>query len=338
MLRGRWRVIRLVVPVLLACAAGCGGGGGANPQARPAITRAPEPRETRHDRTHLAPSDAEDDETSAWRPGRFMTQAVGRVTGAAQRFEQQSRFGFDEDASCVLGAFLENGREVSVTRPLRAGVRYVILGGGSDGVEDLDLAVESPEGKSVAADTMDDAQPVVELTPKADGKYRIRLGNAKKGEGGGFGVVAIMREGGLSIPVRRFVESFGRTLSNAAQASHLVARRMKGSQGLAFHADGEWSFFGTILAEEENIRTGGLELEAPLSVILAGADGQADDVNLEVLDATTNAIAGSDEADDAAPVVVIEPTKGHTYKVSVSNVKGRGTSLVTMLVLDLDVP
>ncbi|MDI3285515.1 hypothetical protein [Polyangium sp. 15x6] len=267
-----------------------------------------------------------------------MTQAVGLVTGAAQRFEKQSSFGFDEDASCVLGAFLENGREVSVTRPLRAGVRYVILGGGSDGVEDLDLAVDSPEGKIIAADTMDDAQPVVELTPKAEGKYRIRLANAKKGEGGGFGVVAIMREGGLSIPVHRFVESFGRTLANAAQASHLVARRMQGSQGLAFHADGEWSFFGTILAEEESIRTGGLELEAPLSVILAGADRMADDVNLEVLDATTNEIAGRDEADDAAPVVALEPTKGHTYKVSVANVKGRGTSLVTMLVLDLDVP
>lgn len=324
---------RAVVPLLFACLTGCGGGEGRPPPPRaPAAPPAPSPE------TPPRPTNAEDDEKSAWRPGRFMTQAVGRVTGAAQRFEQQSRFGFDEDASCVLGAFLENGREVSVTRPLRAGVRYVLIGGGSDGVVDLDLAVESPEGKIVAADTMDDAQPVVELTPPKEGKYRIRLANAKKGEGGGFGVVAIMREGGLSIPVNRFVESFGRTLSNAAQASHLVARRMKGSQGLAFHADGEWSFFGTILAEEENIRTGGLELEAPLSVILAGADAAADDVNLEVLDATTNEIAGRDDADDAAPVVVLEPTKGHTYKVSVANVKSHGPSLVAMLLLDLDVP
>ncbi|MDI1476030.1 hypothetical protein [Polyangium sp. y55x31] len=325
---------RAVVPLLFACFTGCGG----SSEGLPLSPRAPATPPAQSPETPSEPTNAEDDEKSAWRPGRFMTQAVGRVTGAAQRFEQQSRFGFDEDASCVLGAFLENGREVSVTRPLRAGVRYVILGGGSDGVEDLDLAVESPEGRVVAADTMDDAQPVVELTPPKEGKYRIRLANAKKGEGGGFGVVAIMREGGLSIPVNRFVESFGRTLSNAAQASHLVARRMKGSQGLAFHADGEWSFFGTILAEEENIRTGGLELEAPLSVILAGADAAADDVNLEVLDATTNEIAGRDDADDAAPVVALEPTKGHTYKVSVANVKGRGTSLVTMLVLDLDVP
>ncbi|MDC0746179.1 PPC domain-containing protein [Polyangium mundeleinium] len=328
---------RAALPIVLACVAGCGGGGGSLPPHAWATRPAPPPA-TQGERTNTGSSDAEDDDKSAWRPGRFMTQAVGLVTGAAQRFERQSRFGFDEDASCVLGAFLENGREVSVTRPLRAGVRYVILGGGSDGVEDLDLAVESPEGKVIAADTMDDAQPVVELTPPVDGKYRIRLANARKGEGGGFGVVAIMREGGQSISVRRFVDSFGQTLSNAARASHLVARKMEGSQGLAFHADGEWSFFGTILAEEEGIQTGGLELEAPLSVVLAGADGRTDDINLEVLDVTTNEIAGRDEAEDASPVVALKPTKGHTYKVSVTNVKGRGPSLVAMLILDLDVP
>jgi len=329
--------LRAVIPLLLALAAGCGGEGASS---SPRTANTPPARSSASPHTHAdaETSDADDDEKSVWRPGRFMTQAVGRVTAAAQRFEQQSRFGFDEDASCVLGAFLENGREVSITRPLRGGVRYVILGGGSDGVEDLDLAVESPEGKVVAADTMDDAQPVVELTPPKEGKYKIRLANAKKGEGGGFGVIAIMREGGLSIPVNRFIESFGKTLANASQASQLVARRVKGSQGLAFHADGEWSFFGTILGPEEGVRTGGLELEAPISVILAGADTQADDVNLEVLDATANQVAGADEAEDAAPVVVLEPTKGHTYKVAVSNVKGRGTSLVTMLVLDLDVP
>ena len=46
-------------------------------------------------------------------------------------------------------------------------------------------------------------------------------------------------------------------------------------EGLVLHADGEWSFFGTILAPEKGIGTGGLDLASPLSVVLAGADGRA---------------------------------------------------------------
>ena len=128
----------------------------------------------------------------------------------------------------MLGAYLEDGLEVAITRPMRGGVKYMLLGGGSEGIEDLNLAVESADGRLLKADTMDDAAPVVEVTPPSDGKYRIRLSNAKNGSGGGFGVVVIMREGGYSVPVANFVRSFGSTLENAAQA---VEARRRARQG-----------------------------------------------------------------------------------------------------------
>lgn len=327
--------------ILFAGGAGCGGAATSEPRTavdtgRPESTGGSEDaRDTEGPTAHSGKRDA-DGNASSWPPGTFMTQAVGRVTGAAQRLEQQSKFGFDEDASCVLGAYLEDGREVSITRPMRGGVRYVLIGGGSDGIGDLDLAVEDANGRMIKADTMDDATPVVEITPPADGKYRIRFVNAKNGEGGGFGVVAIMREGGFSIPIANFVRSFGHTMGNAAEASKLVSKRVKGTAGLVFHADGEWSFFGTILANEEAIGTGGLDLGGPMSVIIAGADGQSQDVDISVTDTTTNAVVAKDEDEDAEPVVVLAPEPGHTYKISAANMKSKGPSLVTMLVLDAE--
>jgi hypothetical protein len=269
----------------------------------------------------------------AWRPGTALTQAVGRVTDAARKFEQQSDFGFDEDASCVLGARLDGPKSVSITRPMRRGVRYMILGGGSEGIENLDIVVENLDGKRIAWDTLADATPVVDVRAPRDGDVRIRMTNRKSGPSGGVGVVAIMREGGYSIKVADLVSSFGHAIANAAKASRFVAAR-GAAHGLVLHADGEWGFFGTILAPEKGIGTGGLDLRAPLSVVLAGADGRSEDVDLEVTDTTTGAAAGKDEGEDAEPVVVLQPERGHTYKVSVANRKSPGPSLVTMVVLD----
>jgi hypothetical protein len=325
------------VAVLLAGGAGCGGAATGEPRtvvdtgststhgtSDGSDSEKPRPR---HDKP---------EENEGWRPGLYMAQAVGRVTGAAREFEQNTKFGFDEDASCVLGAYIDDGNEVALTRPMRGGKSYVLIGGGSDGIGDLDLAVEDANGKILAADTMDDAAPVVTITPPSNGKYRIRLVNAKNGQGGGFAVVAILREGGFTIPIANIVRSFGRTIDKGGAASKLVQQRVKGTAGLVFHTGGEWSFFGTILAHEESISTGGLDLGGSMSVIIAGADGQSQDVDLSVTDTTTNAVVSRDEDDDAEPAVVVSPEPGHTYKVTTANMKSKGPSLVTTLVLDAE--
>ena len=330
--------------LLLVSTAGCGGAASPKPSTpvkavvdtKAASKAEPDEKADATDDEARPKAEKYDEESAEWAPGKFMVQAVGRVAGAAQRFEQKSNFGFDEDASCVLGAYLEDGREVTITRPMRGGAKYMLLGGGSEGIEDLDLALEDANGKLIKADTMDDAAPVLEVQIPADGKYRIRMSNAKNGTGGGFGVVTVMREGGYSIPVANFVRSFGHTIGKAAQASKLVGQRVKGSTGLVFHAAGEWCFFGTILAQEEGIGTGGLDLGGPMSVIIAGADELAQDVDIAVTDTTTNKIVAKDDDEDAEPVVVVSPEPGHVYKVSASNMKSKGPSLVTMLVLDAE--
>lgn len=325
--------------LLLAIVEGCGGSRPVEPPKSVVDTQSEEKKEAREDGD--APkkkgSDADELPTNIeWQPGNAMVQAIGRVAGAAQRFEQQSSYGFDEDASCILGAYLEGGTEVAMTRPMRGGVGYMLIGGGSDSVQDLDLAIEDENGKMLKADALDDAAPVVGFTPPANGKYRIRLANAKSSGHGGFGVLAIMRDGGYSIPVPNFVRSFGHTIANAAQASKLISQRVKGTNGLVFHADGEWSFFGTILEQEEAIGTGGMDLGGPMSVIIAGADAQAEDVDISVLDTTTNKVVAKDDDEDAEPVVVLASEPGHVYKISASNMKSKGPSLVTMLVLDAE--
>jgi len=267
-----------------------------------------------------------------WPPGKYMKQAVDLVATSAARVSASSQYGFDGDASCVLGAFLGKGASITMTRTFAKGRKFALLGGGSDGARDVDLHLLRASGEVVAADTADDATPVVQFTSDTDEAMTLRLSLPSATRDGEFVAIAVMSDHGFDVPVANLTKSFGSVLENAARASDLVKQR--GANGLVFHAGGDWAFYGTILAQNEGASMGGLDLAADTNVVMAGHDGQARDIDLAIEDSSEgDRRVVADTEDDAQPLVTLQPSRGHSYRARIANARSNGPSLVTMLIL-----
>ena len=269
-----------------------------------------------------------------WRPGKFMAEAVGLVAQAAHRVESQSDFGFDVDHGCLLGASIALGEIISVRQSMRGGVEYAILGGGSSGTQDVDIAVLDDKGKPVAADTQDDATPAVTFKVPKPGVYEIKMQLAKTQSGSGaFVAMAILHKGGYSIPANALVQSIQSALGTAAKASKKISTM--GAAGLVFHEQHDWSFFGTVLKPGEQSGLTALNLTTDPAVVLAGADASGTNIDLKVSETGTNKVVARDDAADAEPIVLVHPEKGKRYDFQVSNAAKNGITLATAVVLDV---
>lgn len=266
-----------------------------------------------------------------WTPGKYMVQAVGRVADAARNIEQKTSYGFDVDHACLLGAYLQTGKSIDIVQSFKGGRQYVLVGGGSENAIDVDLGVLDG-GKVVAADTDDDPTPVVKFKPARDGNYTIRLLLEKSKSSGNFVALAIMHEGGYTIPHKSIVSSIG----GAIRAASLAAKKVSSKGGnLAFHEGGNWSFYGTVLKPREMSTFGGLKLIADPTIALAGADDDGKNIDLFVKDQGTGAVVAKDDEPDATPAVLIHPQSGSRYSLSVANAASQGTTLATVLLLDV---
>jgi hypothetical protein len=271
-----------------------------------------------------------------WAPGTYMATAVSRVVGAAHELEQKSKYGFDDDGACVTGAYVHVKRKLTMTRPFRGGVDYILLGAGSDSAKDVDLGVGVHGGALLAADTDNDPTPVVKFTPPKDGNYDVHLVLESATSDAAFAAVAIMRVGGYGIPVENLTTSFRTALRSAGEASKKVAEKTTAA-GLVFHEQDDWSFYGSVLKQGERIQFAGLDLTSTLTVAVAGGDAQAQDIDLDVVDTTDgNKVVAKDDDRDATPAVVVRPDKGHTYGLGVKVSQAKGATLVTALVLDAE--
>jgi hypothetical protein len=94
----------------------------------------------------------------------------------AQKLAQGERLITDDGYSRAAGPFAGglpagNARRNTVT--LRAGQQYRILGVCDERCRDFDLRVFGPNGALVAQDILEDAVPIVRITPTATGRYDI---------------------------------------------------------------------------------------------------------------------------------------------------------------------
>ncbi len=268
-----------------------------------------------------------------WMPGKFMSEAVGLVAGAAQRLETSSSYGFSVEHSAILGAYIRQGQNISMRQSFSKAHEYVLLGGGSSGAVDVDLAILDANGLPVAADISADPTPVVKFRPKTDGVYEIRLVLSRSQTGGNFVAVATMRTGGYSVPRDSIVASFSKALSGATRVANNPSVRARG--GLVFHEQKNWSFYATVLKPKEKTAFSGLSFVKSPTIVLAGGDDHSTNIDLAIEDLNSQAMVAKDIAPDPMPLVVLNQVDpSHRYRVHVENVAGNGPSLVTMLVLD----
>lgn len=268
----------------------------------------------------------------SWIPGKYMLQAVGRVADAAHNLESKTNFGFDIDHACLLGAYLHTGKHIDIVQTFKAGRQYVLLGGGSENAVDVDLGILDSNGRLLVADTDDDPSPLVKFKPLRDGEYTIRLALEKSKSSGNFVALAVMHEGGYSIPPKNMVASIGRAVMSAAAVSKKLGAK---GNDLVFHESNNWALYGTVLKPQEVSSFGGITLVTTPTIALAGADDQGTNIDMYLKDQGTGAIVAKDSEPDATPALVISPRAGARYSLSVANAARQGTTLATALLLDV---
>ncbi|HSN99883.1 MAG TPA: hypothetical protein VLS89_16415, partial [Candidatus Nanopelagicales bacterium] len=261
----------------------------------------------------------------SWRPGLYMLQAVGKVTAAAHKVEQSTSLGFDRDHACILGAFVQTGKMQTMWQTFNAGTAYALLGGGEDNALDVDIAIADESGKVLVSDTDDDATPIVQFKPAVAGRYEVRVGLAKSEASGSFVALAVMQDGGYTIPADRILQSFTSAMVYGANVSR------KFSNGVVFHENGDWAFFGTVLEPNQSNSFGGIDV-ASKSIALATGDESSRDLDIEAKDGTSGQVVAFDRDKDAIPNVILPPGN---YKVAVQNAQSNGPTLATLLFLDV---
>ena len=313
---------RLALPALALAllAAACGPTAAPTPTAAPAPTAAPTPTLTLT--------------TPDWNPGKYMLQAIGRVADSARKLEQGTSYGFAKEHPFLFGAYVKKGKSVDLVLNLEAGREYMLLGGGSEAAIDVDLGIIDVNGELQASDTADDPQPLVTWKPTVTGPHTIRVALQKSRAGGDFVALAVMHEGGYSIPVKSLVASIGKTVENAADANKKL---MAQGRGLVFHEGrGDWSFYGTVLGTREMTTQSGLTFITDPTVAIAGADNNTSNIDLMVREQPGGTFVAKDEEADAQPAVVVHPTAGKKYDVIVANPTEQGPTMTTLLVLDVE--
>lgn len=262
-----------------------------------------------------------------------MAQAIRVVVESARRVEAATgSFGFDGDGSCVLGAFLEAGRTIRVTRRFEAGAQVAIIGGGSDGATDVDITVVDEAGAEIAGDRDVDAAPLGLLRAPSERPVTIALTLAQASTSGEFVAIAVMRAGGFRVPVENLSTSFGSVMDRASRFSQHL--RQRGANGIIFNSAEAWSFHGMILAAREAITTNGVYFGGRDSIVAAGTDGVATDVDIFIYDDAGQLVVKDDE-NDAIPVAQFQADPETPYSVKFSAPASSSLSLVTGLLLEV---
>jgi hypothetical protein len=266
---------------------------------------------------------------SGWVPGERMRQALVRVMSSTRRVTENTKFGLLVDVPCFTGAFQEEGRYVSNRISLVKGVQYAIVGGGDDGVKDLDLHVYNDNGDVVAQDVDADAFPVVTFTPRKSGYYIIRMTLASAAGWGSFCCYAMFNDEGYDVPIVNLATATVNMLTYGSSLKEIYGEAF-------FHAEpGQSCLYGMLLPEHGASQQSGFTFNSKGHVFVAGADHNADDIDLTVLDSKGN-VVDMDVDEDASPIVFSASRGDHSFVIK--NARSSGVTLCIVAAFSIRSP
>lgn len=197
-------------------------------------------------------------------------------------------------------------KEESVTETtLEGGRTYVFLAETDDNIKTLNLKVFNENGHEVKADMDADHTPVVKVTPKWTGAFKIVVIH-QEGRPGYYSMVALAQERSASDP------------------QLAKARSLELSRGLI----GESDFTEVVHQETRTLEPRGrssldVRLEGRRSyVFVAATDDNIEDLDILIFDENGNEVA-RDQDNDNTPMVTVTPAWTGSFKIVVFNYQGQ---------------
>jgi hypothetical protein len=256
--------------------------------------------------------------------------SVQRVLGKAQKVVTQLKLPYRFNAGVCFGvALIRQGDKVQSAYPLERGVEYLFIGGGDSNARNVDVIVLDARGRVLAQDQEADANPVVFFTPKYSGSYQLAVRLKKSKTVSSFCALTVMRKpGGYAVPVE--------SLRKAVKPSQpLPPQFNQVARMLRFHrARNEWAVFGAVLKQGDTVPIPSRKFETGPHIIMAASDGRASRLNLYLINSFGQTVA---QAAMPGPNPALGyQTDGHdTYTLAVVNEASRGTSLIFIMMLDV---
>jgi len=236
------------------------------------------------------------------------TGQVNRLLGQAARIAQQN--GMHRSHEPYIGALRTSAREEHDI-DLSAGTSYQLIGVCDNDCSDLDLRLFDPSGREVASDVLTDDTPVLTVTPRRSGTYRVRA------------IMTACSDQPCRYGIGVYSGGSGSTASNDGN-SNSGGDRWEGQEaGQLRQASSELSSRGMRPMYRPyigSLRNGAnashaVTLNAGTAYALVGVcDNDCSDLDLRLFDASGREVA-SDLLTDDTPVVSVTPRRTGTYTV-----------------------
>jgi len=234
---------------------------------------------------------------AAWE-APYVEDGISRCIAAAKKLKDVSKFGARSDGMCLVAGFMAVDGTLSWTCKLKAGKEYIFVAAGDADVKDLDL--EAWEAKEmIAEDKGDDNVPVVSLTVEADCSVtmKMKLDDAKADELH-FCVMVMLENEGTGGSFKQ--------LEKVAKQLNEACAKINEKGNLQFDQEGNTICIIASLLESEETKSFQRDFLKDTGYMLVGAgDDNCKDFDLELHG--NGKLNTKDEAEDATPVITVEP-------------------------------
>lgn len=189
-----------------------------------------------------------------WKPGVHMMEAVEHVLHCYDAHGKDSDFGLDQGANpkssvvsnVIFGAFISKGKSQSWSRDFQANQEYLIVGGGDSDVKDVDIVIIDANGKEIAKDEEEDAEPYVKFRVPTKGRYTIKLTLEDSSGTADFCTMAVLQKGGWDVDFHELKDAVKNVLDDCAKQNE-----NNSPEGINFY-DKSFCFFGTVLGKGQS--------------------------------------------------------------------------------------
>lgn len=261
----------------------------------------------------------------------YLKQAFIRVTDSASGAAKLGNFGYDDGIS-ILGAWVDSRDSVNYYVPLTKGVNYMIVAGGDNDSQNVNLEIQDADSKVVASENRVAADAMLNFAAPSTGWFTLKLTLAKARDNLPCVCVAcVLKENGHQIPLKNLDDSADKLMNLFSETDKLLQKENK---RLEFRrARNQWGLYGAVLKQGESISVTNLDLGAGRRLFLGLGDQNTEDVDLFIL-GDNNKVLAEDTKVNREAIIGFTPGTGR-FGLRMLNYKGNGPAVIMTGIFDV---
>lgn len=239
------------------------------------------------------------DET--FKPAFYLEKGMISALAMAQQLEdKQPTLGLASGSS-VFSGHIPPGSSLTMSHSVKKGEAMVTIATPDDPKLNINLFIEDEKGKELAKD--DSADSGAAAVFKAENDLDMEFTVKNDGAEDAFVTVILLSSNGKTKAVTKVAEGIDALMSGVRTMAIL-------DEDMSFASQGEWCLYGGWLDKEKSFSISGLELSAPVSLVLGACDKGSTDIDLMLSDKDGKALTKDEEKDNRPMLEYKSKAKG----------------------------